>query len=368
MSLKISQLLFGAVQFDQSEEQTAFRYKFLIVLMVTGALFTGLLVWGDTSAANPIGMPHLGSMTLFTTLATLLWLVLRGQPGRLQAVAWAYELVGLLEYTSALVYVPRDELRLLWFFVNVPGVFILLGQRWGWVITGVTMLGLALGNAHLSRPYSANAMATGLLAMLYLGVFFHVYVDRSVSYFTRMQLYNRRLEDLANHDSLTGVLNARGYYAWCDKQIHICTRVGHPYAVLFVDLDHFKSVNDTHGHDAGDAVLKMAAHTLQHHIRKSDALGRVGGEEFSVFLPDTDQAGAMALAETLRGAVEAARVQVGENTLQVTASIGVATSLQRAMPMLALQKAADEAMYQAKKSGRNRVSGVLLSTPLVSPP
>lgn len=360
MPLKISQLLFGAVQFAQSEEHTAFRYKFLIVLMFTGALFTGLLVWGDTSAVNPIGMPHAGAMALFTTLATLLWLVLRGHPARLQAVAWAYEVVCLLEYTSALVHVPRDELRLLWFFVNVPGVFIMLGQRWGWVITGGTMLGLALGNTYLSRPYSANAMATALLAMLYLGVFFHVYVDRSISYFTRMQAYNRRLEDLASHDNLTGVLNARAYYAWCEQQIHVCTRAGQPYAVLFVDLDHFKAVNDTHGHDAGDAVLKMAAHTLQHHIRKSDALGRIGGEEFSVFLPHTDQAGALALAETLRSAVEAARVPVGAQALQVTASIGVATNQQRAVPMLALQKAADEAMYQAKKAGRNRVSCLAL--------
>lgn len=69
MPLKISQLLFGTVQFDQSEELNEFRYKFLIVLMVTGALFTGLLVWGDTSAVNPIGMPHLGSMTVFTSVA-----------------------------------------------------------------------------------------------------------------------------------------------------------------------------------------------------------------------------------------------------------------------------------------------------------
>ncbi|TXH90207.1 MAG: GGDEF domain-containing protein [Rhodoferax sp.] len=361
MPLKISQLLFGNVQFDQSEELDEFRYKFLIVLMVTGALFTGLLVWGDTSAVNPIGMPHLGSMTVFTTVALLLWLLLRGHPARLQWVAWSYEILGLLEYTSALVYVPRDELRLLWFFVNVPGVFILLGQRAGWVITGGTMLGLALGNQWLSRPYSANAMATGLLAMLYLGVFFHAYVDRSISYFTRMQLYNRRLEDLASHDNLTGLLNGRAYYAQCDQQVRACERSGQPYAVLFVDLDHFKAVNDTHGHEAGDAVLKMAAHTLQGHIRQSDLLGRIGGEEFSVFLPHTDHAGALALAETLRRAVEAARVQVGAQLLQVTASIGVASNQARAVPMAELQKNADEAMYQAKKAGRNRVSSLAVS-------
>jgi diguanylate cyclase (GGDEF)-like protein len=358
MPLKISRLLFGTIQFDQSEELHEFRYKFLIVLMVTGALFTGLLVWGDASRFNPIGMPHTGSMAVFTTVATLLWLVLRGHPERLLWVAWSYELLGLLEYTSALVHVPHDELRLLWFFVNVPGVFILLGQRSGWVITGGTMLGLALGNPWLSRPYSANALATALLAMLYLGVFFHAYVDRSISYFTRMQRYNRRLEALASHDNLTGLLNGRAYYARCDQQVQVGERAGQSYAVLFVDLDHFKAINDTHGHEAGDAVLKMAAHTLQSHIRQSDLLGRIGGEEFSVFLPHTDHAGALALAETLRRKLEAARVDVGKQCLRVTASIGVASNQGRAMPMAELQKKADQAMYQAKKAGRNRVSSL----------
>lgn len=358
MPFKISQLLFGSAQFEERDELQQFRYKFLILLMVTGALFTGLFVWGDSVAVNPIGMPHTASMVVFTAGATLLWWGLRGRPQWLVPVAWTYEVLGLLEYTSALVYVPHDELRLLWFFVNVPGVFILLGQRAGWVITVGTMAGLAFGNQWLSRPYSTNALATALLSMLYLGVFFHAYVDRSISYFTRMLASHQRLEELASHDNLTGVLNARAYYAWCEQQIHVCTRAGQAYSVLFVDLDHFKAINDTHGHDAGDAVLQMAARTLQRHIRQSDALGRIGGEEFSVFLPNTDPAGATALAEQLRQSVESAGVQNQGQLLRVTASIGVASSGAAPVSMRTLQARADEAMYLAKKSGRNRVSTI----------
>lgn len=358
MASPLQQILFGNAQFAPRDELQQFRYKFLIVLMVSAALFTGLLVAGDAGAVNPIGMPHTGSMVVFTTVALLLWLVLRGRPQWFLPVAWVYEVLSLLECSSSLLHVPQDELRLMWFYVNVPGVFILLGQRAGWVITLGTMAGLGLGNAYLSRPYSANALATGLLAMLYLGVFFHVYVDRSISYFNRMLASNQRLEDLASHDNLTGVLNARAYYAWCEQQIHVCTRARQPYAVLFVDLDHFKAINDTYGHDAGDAVLKMAAHTLQQHIRKSDGLGRIGGEEFSVFLPNTEQAGALALAEQLRKSVEAGTVPHAGRTLQVTASIGVAASGTAQVPLRVLQSRADEAMYQAKKGGRNRVSAL----------
>jgi len=333
-------LLFGRVDFPEREEYQEFRYKLLIVLMTTGALVTGFFIVGTLSAVNPISPAHQKSMIFFTATTTLLWLLLRGHPGRFLQVAWVYEAVTLWEATSSLLFVSIDELRLLWFFTNVPGVFILLGKRAGWLITVATMLGLALGNPHLERPYSANAMATALFCLLYLGIFFHTYVDRTFSYFNRMREYNVRLQAMASHDPLTQVLNARAYYSACEQQITQSQRSGQPFSVLFVDLDHFKVINDTHGHAAGDEVLRVVARTLGESLRRSDLLGRIGGEEFSVFLPDTPLAGALQVAENLRQAVQACEPRVGESRLSITASIGVA----------------DEAMYAAKKAGRNRVS------------
>ncbi|MGQ0711443.1 MAG: diguanylate cyclase [Rhodoferax sp.] len=369
------QLLFGSAPFAAQQEQDEFRYKFLIVLMVSGALFTAVFIAGDLSYLNQIGTPHRLSMLAFTSGALCLWLLLRAHPGRLLPVAWAYEVLGLAEYTSALVHVPQDELRLLWFYVNVPGVFIVLGQRAGWAVTALTMLGLGLGNAMLSNPYSANALATALLSMLYLGVFFHAYVGRSQSYFARVQAYNQELLALASHDALTGVYNTRAYHALCEPLIQACLRAGQVFSVLFIDLDHFKAVNDTHGHDAGDAVLRTVAATLQRHIRKSDVLARIGGEEFSIFLPNTGQRGALALAEQLRDAVQVAQValpgQAGQG-LSVTASIGVssASAMDAPITMPALQQRADAAMYAAKRAGRNRVSCLDVSpgAPSAPPP
>ena len=353
----LTHLLFGQASFTEDEEYLAFRYRFLIVLMVSGALFTGLFILGNLSAVNPIDMRHQRSMVFFTASATVLWLVLRGRPRWFFPVAWAYEVVGLWEYTSALMFVPTDELRLLWFFVNVPGVFILLGQRAGWVITLGVMAGLGFGNPYLERPYSPNALATALLAMLYLGVFFHAYVDRSLSFFKRVRDYNVRLQQLASHDPLTGVMNARAYYAACNQHIALSQRQGQPFAVLFVDLDHFKSVNDTHGHAAGDEVLRTVATTLRQKLRSTDLLGRIGGEEFCAFLPATALEGACRLAEDLRLAVQACQPQITfDQRLTITASIGVAASTGQETSLQALQHQADEAMYQAKKGGRNRVS------------
>lgn len=348
--------IFGQVAFTENEEYHAFRYKFLIVLMLSAAFLTGLLILGTWSQMNVIQGPHSYSMIVFTTLATVLWLVLRGHPERFLAVGWTYEIVGLLEYTSALVFVSVDELRILWFYINIPGVFILLGQRAGWLITVATAVGFMVGNRYLEVPYSDNAMATAILALAYLGVMFHAYVDRSMSFFLRMRAYNRKLQQLASHDPLTGVMNARAYYAACDQQIRSSERSNQSYAVMFVDLDHFKKVNDTYGHAAGDEVLRTVSATLQDKIRESDLLGRIGGEEFCIFLPATDAKGAMQLAENLRLAIEACKPDVGSTVLTVTASIGVAVSSDPGVSMQVIQERADQAMYQAKKGGRNRVS------------
>lgn len=358
LSAGLKDFLFGKVVFTESDEYHEFRYKFLLLLMFSGAVFTGLFILGVASDINPIGRVHFASMVFFTCSATVIWLWLRGHPHRFYPAAWVYEIVGLWEYTSSVIYVPSDELRLLWLFVNVPGVFILLGKRAGWVITGAIMLGLALGNPHLSHPYSPNAMATALLSMLYLGVFFHAYVDRSFSYFKRMRDYNVRLQQLASHDPLTGVMNARAYYAACNQQIHVCSRSAQAVSVLFVDLDHFKSINDTHGHAAGDEVLRLVAQSLNENIRRSDLLGRIGGEEFSILLPNTNLAGATDLAEVLRRAIEALQPQMDGQSLRITASIGVACRAAGQQTIESIQQQADVAMYEAKRAGRNRVSAL----------
>jgi diguanylate cyclase (GGDEF)-like protein len=349
-------LAFGSVQFSEQEEYLEFRYKFLIVLMLTAAALTGLFIVGLVSQINVIGWAHGRMMITFVSLTLVLWLLLRGAPQRFKRVGWTYEVLSLVESTSALVYVPVDELRILWFYTNIPCVFILLGQRAGWVITGLTMVGFLVGNSHLESPYSPSAVATGVLAMVYLGVSFHAYVDRSMSYFKRMRDYNNQLQDLASHDPLTRVFNAGAYYRACDQQIHASQRSNQSFAVLFIDLDHFKSINDTYGHAVGDDVLRAVAQTLQTTVRRSDIVGRIGGEEFSVFLPNTQLLGAQQLAETLRVAIESIHIEVDGVRLKITASLGVAAKRFDQETMQAIQQHADQAMYEAKRGGRNRVS------------
>jgi diguanylate cyclase (GGDEF)-like protein len=351
-------VLFGSPAFKDSMEHHEFQYKMLVILLVTGALFTALFLVGAWSELNVLSGPHIYSMMFFTSSALLLWLRLRGRPNRLHQVAWAYEFICILEYVSALAFVPQDELRILWFYINLPAVYIMMGQRAGFAVTLVTIVIFIVGNGMLpeNAAYSPNALATAVLSLTYLALFFHFYVDRSMSYYTRMRESVHKMHYMAMHDALTGVFNARAYYDICDKHIINARETRQPFSVLFVDLDHFKSINDTYGHDAGDVVLKSVARCLLDSKRRDDALGRIGGEEFSIFLPDITPEQALTLAEVMRIKIEALMPSIGAQTLRITASIGVAHNRGHSQTMQEIQKEADQAMYHAKSMGRNRVS------------
>lgn len=354
----ISKLLFGNFKHEEFGEDDQFKYKLLIILLVSGALFTLFLILASDAGTNPIAGQHYRSMWIFSLVALSLWIIIRSRIHLTMRIAICYEVVCLLEYISALIYVPYDELRILWFYTNIPSVYIILGKKPGFIITVISIIVICFLNSDLQSPYSSNALATAISALIYSAIFFHVYVDKSISYYQRMKISNHRLIEMATTDPLTGLLNARAYYDLCDNQISLMHRIQSSYSVLFVDLDHFKKINDSYGHAIGDQVLKQTADCLLKNLRKTDIIGRIGGEEFSVFLPNTDKYHAINLAETLRKHIEMQKISINNtSSIQITASIGVSTeSGFGASSITELQKAADSAMYDAKHAGRNRVS------------
>ncbi len=353
----LSRFFCGQVEFPKGEEFREFQFKFLIALLMFGTITTGLFLWLiESGMSPPLPEAHMRSMRWFTATGVVLWLALRGRKQWFLAIAWLYEIASLIELFSSAIHVANDELRIIWLFTNIPGVYLLLGRLAGGIMTVLIIIGFVAINPFVASPYSPNAIATGVIAMLYFAAFFHAYARQSIWFFVRMRESNRQLLELATRDMLTGVLNARAYYEICDSMIKVAQRNRSPYAVLFVDLDQFKSINDTHGHAAGDIVLKSVADCLARNLRASDALGRIGGEEFSIFLPNTDMGGALHLAEDIRTAIEGLMPSIGHRRLKVTASIGVARNQHSEQTMKDIQQQADQAMYRAKAGGRNRVS------------
>lgn len=170
---------------------------------------------------------------------------------------------------------------------------------------------------------------------------------------------NARLFESATFEGLTGILRREAILEQLDRELQRALRYRRPLALALADLDHFKAVNDRHGHLAGDLLLKRAAQALASPLRSTDAVGRFGGEEFLVVLPETDLAGAAVVAEKLRQVVEELAVALEDGTvLRITVSIGLAAVDPRAEwspSALELLGEADKALYRAKADGRNRV-------------
>ncbi len=163
------------------------------------------------------------------------------------------------------------------------------------------------------------------------------------------------LQKLAASDSLTGALNRRSLEQEATRLLARCSRTGDTLAIMMIDVDHFKSINDRYGHPTGDEVLKRLAEVAQKTIRSDDYFARYGGEEFCILLPSTLEKDAWVLADRLRQVYAAMVMEFDGEVLRSTISIGVSDSVHAGLEFTALVTAADQAMYRAKQEGRNRV-------------
>jgi diguanylate cyclase (GGDEF)-like protein len=194
--------------------------------------------------------------------------------------------------------------------------------------------------------------------------------------FTRqaaVAIENVKLYELATVDDLTRLLVRRHWFYLFENSLRLAVRHNHPTSVLMLDIDHFKKLNDSYGHMAGDAVLKALGHVLLAQLRKSDLIGRYGGEEITIALPHTGHAQALLTAEKLRQTIEGLIVPWQGQTITIQASIGVSSIHPTSSDDMAfhdnflaeirdrLIDTADQALYTAKQSGRNRVIGKLLN-------
>ncbi len=172
----------------------------------------------------------------------------------------------------------------------------------------------------------------------------------------RRKIMEQELERLATHDPLTGLYNRREMEQQLIDELGRAERYHHPLSLLLLDVDHFKVINDRHGHLAGDQVLRQLSQLLQSSVRSVDYVARYGGEELVIVMPEVDEQEALVMAERLRRLVEAKQMPIAADMqARITASLGVATYPVHGRETAHLFKKADEAMYRAKRQGRNRV-------------
>jgi two-component system cell cycle response regulator len=209
--------------------------------------------------------------------------------------------------------------------------------------------------AEQSEHIDIQAMNAGALDYLVKGEITPRVLERSLRYALKLADTLGELRRLATRDQLTGLLNRREFDRILAEECDRAVRFNRPVSLLVVDLDHFKRVNDVHGHPAGDAVLREAARRLAGQVRTVDRATRFGGEEFAIVLMEMDRAQALEVARRMVAMMAATPIEASPGvSLNVTMSVGVAVSPFDAKDPKALVSAADRALYAAKAAGRNR--------------
>ncbi len=168
------------------------------------------------------------------------------------------------------------------------------------------------------------------------------------------RLYNQ-MQHLAVTDTLTGVYNRRGLLEHGQREINRAIRSARPLTAIMLDIDNFKQVNDTYSHAAGDQVLQALAKLCQECLREVDIIGRYGGEEFAILLPETDEDGAYLVAQRLRQSIAETPIPTQHGEVSITVSVGIACTEGELSDLAVLLDLADTAMYEAKRDGRNLV-------------
>jgi diguanylate cyclase (GGDEF)-like protein len=265
----------------------------------------------------------------------------------LRLLGWAAVVAGVYVLNAR----TPGELRLGILYV-IPVLLATWHDGMGWGIAFAAFTTLLRFSVDIDQMSDATSLEIHVLnEVAYLAV-----VGVAIAGLSQLRRTQAKLELLATHDPLTNVLNARAFSNELAQELGRHRRYGRPLALIYLDLDDFKRVNDAHGHATGDAVLRLVADAMRGAVRQADVVGRLGGDEFGVLMPETDGAVAHAAASRLAAGIRT----VFRGTPSVTASVGVVAVSGTEAGSDELLRKADHAMYEAKRAGKDRVVQVAM--------
>ncbi len=289
---------------------------------------------------------HRIPVAVFFLLMTIdAYFMLNGSDIRMAVILGAIIFAAIYLYCARLTF-SRDEGIVGNLYWITSSLYLLMALLMLCRAVYASWVEVAVFDSFAAWPVNAYTFMLGAVSQFFISSLFVLMLSYKLS---------QNLESIATIDSLTGVLNRRGLEEAALKMQDICKRINLSMAVLLIDIDHFKKVNDQYGHLCGDDVLRHLAKEIAGVLRSSDVLGRYGGEEFCVFLPNTTEGDAVGLAERIRTRIEASPLKMNRASIKTTVSIGVADSVRAGYDFKGLVATADSAMYAAKNSGRNRV-------------
>ncbi|WP_345977713.1 GGDEF domain-containing protein [Sulfurimonas sp. HSL3-7] len=350
----MNNFLYSGFEFKEDEDLLGFKFKMINSILVIVALFSTLVGILSDLGISDIGPIHSKVNYVYGIFSVMLIFLLRSSKTYYKKVANALLIASLITFTSALILVPQDEFRIIWFYLLIFVAYILNGSASGLLFT-IASLGVIL-SVHLLSDLQLSQLAinTSVLGLIIGSFLSRFYTNKISDYENSLQQKNAALHVLASTDDLTGIMNRRLFGEVSKRYFETAQRDNLPLSLLLFDLDHFKKVNDTYGHQTGDLLLIRFAEAIKSYLRKSDIVARVGGEEFAVLLFETDMEGAFILAEKIRTLVESITIDHEGEKVFVTTSIGIAQHREGDKAFNAIYARADKALYLAKGRGRNR--------------
>ncbi|WP_348764752.1 GGDEF domain-containing protein [uncultured Salinisphaera sp.] len=343
-----------------------FRLFTRIALLITAVFLSTTVIWDH--AIDPVNARHTIRLRLIESLALFVWLAaswndIRARLARIAAVSMPL----VVSFTFILVLSRLENGAeygiggFLYFFIFLP--FLLVGQSIRFAVFSlacITVFPMVVASLGVSAGLDWGIYN----AYVWMGFVPIVGIQLLCEYlYWRVSVYRRHVERLAVTDELTGLANRRRFFIESDRILETHRRSQRRLSLLFIDIDHFKRINDTYGHAIGDAALCHVAHAIAPDMRGVDLIARYGGEEFVVLMPETSHRAALIAAERIRRAVRDTAFDGwpdGERALQITVSIGVASYrpvAEQTPEIDTLIQNADAAMYQAKQAGRDQVRG-----------
>lgn len=353
--MRLNNFLYSGFEFGEDEDLLKFQFKMINSILVIVAVFTALFGVLSDLGINDIGPIHSKVDYVYSFLTLMLIFFLRASKKNYKTTANLLLLFSLISFTSALIFVPQDEFRMIWFYLLVFVAYMLNGTQNGILLTIASIAVILTANFFVDLELSQTAINSSVLGLVIGSSLSYIYTNKVTDYENSLQEKNSALGILASTDDLTGIMNKRIFNKVSERYFETVQRDNISLTLLLLDLDHFKKVNDTYGHQVGDKLLIRFVEAIRPNVRKSDILARVGGEEFAILLFKTDAEGAYILAEKIRNDVENLCINCEGKDISITASIGIAQNKRSDRTFNEIYTRSDKALYKAKKQGRNMV-------------
>ena len=352
--MNLNNFLYSGFKFGGDEDLLQFKFKMLNSIFIIIAFFSALFGLLSDLGINDIGPIHSKVNYVYSFLTVMLIFFLRLSKENYLLTVHSLLIISLLTFTSALIFVPQDEFRIIWFYLLILVAYMISGKTSGILYTLASIVIILTVNFFVDLQLSQVAINSGVLGLLIGSFLSNVYTNKITNYENSLKQQNSSLNVLASTDYLTGIMNRRMFNEISEHYFQTAQKNELNLTLLLLDLDHFKKVNDTYGHQAGDLLLIRFVETVENILTKSDIFSRIGGEEFAILLSQINREDAYDLAEKIRKEVENITINYEGQNVFVRTSIGITRNGPTDTSFDDMFSRSDMALYKAKKEGRNQ--------------